>query len=44
MLDADGEDVAALKALATKVMLVSFAPVVVVSAYLAPGSPGLLGW
>src|SRR5207245_2508382 len=41
VLDADGEDVAALKALATKVMLVSFAPVVVVSAYLAPGSPGL---
>jgi chemotaxis response regulator CheB len=41
VLDADGEDVAALKALATKVMLVSDAPVVLVSAYLGPGSPGL---
>lgn len=41
LLDADGEDVAALKVLATKVMLVSEARVVVVSAYLAPGSPGL---
>jgi chemotaxis response regulator CheB len=41
VLDADGEDVAALKVLATKVMLVSDARVVLVSAYLAPGSPGL---
>ena len=41
VLDADGEDVAALKLLATKVMLVSDARVVLVSAYLAPGSPGL---
>ena len=39
VLDADGEDVAALKALATKVMLVSDARIVLVSAYLAPGSP-----
>lgn len=41
VLDADGEDVAALKVLATKVMLVSDARIVLVSAYLAPGSPGL---
>jgi hypothetical protein len=41
VLDADGEDAAALKALAAKVMLVSDARVVLVSAYLAPGSPGL---
>jgi chemotaxis response regulator CheB len=41
ILDTDGEDVAALKLLATKVMLVSDARVVLVSAYLAPGSPGL---
>jgi chemotaxis response regulator CheB len=41
VLDADGQEVAALKALATKVMLVSDARVVLVSAYLAPGSPGL---
>jgi len=39
VLDADGEDVAALKMLATKVMLVSDARIVLVSAYLAPGSP-----
>jgi len=39
VLDADGEDVAALKVLATKVMLVSSARIVLVSAYLAPGSP-----
>ena len=41
VLDADGEDVAALKVLATKVMLASDARIVLVSAYLAPGSPGL---
>ena len=41
VLDADGQDVAALAALATKVMLVSDAPIVFVSAYLAPGSTGL---
>jgi chemotaxis response regulator CheB len=41
LLDCDGEDAQALKALATKVMLVSDARVVLVSAYLAPGSPGL---
>jgi chemotaxis response regulator CheB len=41
ILDADGQDVAAFKALATKVMLVSDAPLVVVSAYLSPGAPGL---
>jgi hypothetical protein len=39
--DADGEDVAALATLAAKVMLVSDARVVLVSAYLAPGSPDL---
>ena len=39
VLDADREDVAALKVLATKVMLVSSARIVLVSAYLAPGSP-----
>ena len=41
LLDADGEDVPALKTLAIKVMLVSDARVVLVAAYLAPGSPGL---
>jgi chemotaxis response regulator CheB len=41
VLDVDGEDVVALKTLVAKVMLVSDAPVVLVSAYLAPGSPGL---
>jgi hypothetical protein len=41
VLDADGRDTTALKALATKVMLLSEAPIVLVSAYLAPGSPGL---
>jgi len=41
VLDADGQDVAALATLATKVMLVSGAPIVFVSAYLAPGSTGL---
>ena len=41
VLDADGQEVAALEVLATKVMLVSDARLVVVSAYLAPGAPGL---
>jgi chemotaxis response regulator CheB len=41
ILDADHQDIATLKALAGKVMLVSDAPVVLISAYLAPGSPGL---
>jgi len=41
LLDVDGEDAAALKALASKVMLVSDARLVLVSAYLAPGAPGL---
>jgi chemotaxis response regulator CheB len=41
VLDADSEDAQALKLLATKVMLVSEARVVLVSAWLAPGSPGL---
>jgi len=41
VLDTDGQDVAALAALATKMMLVSGAPIVFVSAYLAPGSTGL---
>jgi len=41
ILDADAEDVPALVALAAKVMLVSDAPIVLVSAYLAPGSPDL---
>jgi chemotaxis response regulator CheB len=41
LLDVDGEEVTALKALATKVMLVSEARVVLLSGYLAPGSPGL---
>lgn len=39
VLDADREDIAAIKMLATKVMLVSCARIVLVSAYLAPGSP-----
>jgi hypothetical protein len=38
VLDADGEDVVALKALAAKVMLVSDAPIVLVFSYLGPGS------
>jgi chemotaxis response regulator CheB len=41
ILDADHQDIATLKALAGKVMLVSDAPVVLISGYLAPGSPGL---
>jgi len=41
VLDADLQDIAALKALAGKVVLVSDAPVVLLSAYLAPGSSGL---
>jgi chemotaxis response regulator CheB len=41
VLDADGEEAAALKVLAAKVMLVCDAHVVLASAYLAPGSPGL---
>jgi chemotaxis response regulator CheB len=41
VLDADGEDVAALKVLATKVMLMGDPRIVLVSAYLAPGSPVL---
>jgi chemotaxis response regulator CheB len=41
ILDADGQDLSAIKTLATKVMLVSDAPIVLVSAYLAAGSPGL---
>jgi CheY-like chemotaxis protein len=41
ILDVDGEDPAAVKARASKAMLVSDARVVLVSAYLAPGSPGL---
>jgi len=41
VLDADGEDSHAVKLLAAKVTLVTAAPMVLVSAYLAPGSPGL---
>jgi chemotaxis response regulator CheB len=41
VLDADHQDVAALKTLAGKVMLVSDAPMVLISAFLGPGSPGL---
>ncbi|HXI60963.1 MAG TPA: hypothetical protein VNO55_33110 [Polyangia bacterium] len=41
VLDADRLEAAALKVLAGKVMLVSDAPVVLLSGYLAPGSPGL---
>jgi hypothetical protein len=41
LLDVDGDDPAAWKALATKLMLVSEARLVLLSAYLAPGSPGL---
>jgi chemotaxis response regulator CheB len=41
VMDADGEDLAALRALAAKVMLVSDARIVLVSAWLAPGSPAL---
>ncbi|HVR60544.1 MAG TPA: hypothetical protein VMU50_01530 [Polyangia bacterium] len=41
LLDADRQEAGALRTLATKVMLVSDGPVVLVSAYLGPGSPGL---
>ena len=41
ILDADGLDVAAFKALATKVTLVSDARIVLVSGYLAAGTAGL---
>ena len=41
VLDADRQDAGALKTLASKAMLVSDAPVVLISAYLAPGAPGL---
>jgi len=41
ILDVDGDDLAALKTLATKLLLVSDARIVLVSGYLAPGSPGL---
>ena len=41
VLDIDAEDVVELKALTTKLMLVSDARVVLTAAYLAPGSPGL---
>jgi chemotaxis response regulator CheB len=41
VLDADGQDVTAIRALAMKAMLLSEAPLVFVSAYLAPGSAGL---
>jgi chemotaxis response regulator CheB len=41
ILDSDGEDALALRLLATKVMLVSQARLVLVSAYLSLGSPGL---
>lgn len=40
VLDVDGRDAATLKAVATQVMLVSDAPIVLVSAYLSPGSAG----
>ena len=41
VIDVDGEDLAAVETLATKVTLLSEAPIVLVSAYLAPGSRGL---
>ena len=41
VLDADRQEAATLKTLASKVMLVSDAPVVLIAAYLAPGAPGL---
>jgi chemotaxis response regulator CheB len=41
VLDADQQDIAALKTLAGKAMLLSDAPIVLVSASLAPGSSGL---
>jgi chemotaxis response regulator CheB len=41
VIDIDAEDVVELKALTTKLMLVSDARVVLTAAYLAPGSPGL---
>ena len=41
VIDVDAEDIVELKALTTKLMLVSDARVVLTAAYLAPGSPGL---
>lgn len=41
VLDADGHDPASLRAAATKAMMVSEARLVLVSAYLAPGSAAL---
>ena len=41
LLDVDGQDVAAIKTLASKVALVSEAWVILASGYLSPGSPGL---
>jgi DNA-binding NarL/FixJ family response regulator len=41
VIDVDAEDFIELKALTTKLMLVSDARVVLTAAYLGPGSPGL---
>jgi chemotaxis response regulator CheB len=41
VIDIDAEDTLELKALTTKLMLVSDARLVLTAAYLAPGSPGL---
>jgi chemotaxis response regulator CheB len=41
LLDADGDELQALKVLVSKAMLVSDARIVVVASWLAPGSPGL---
>jgi chemotaxis response regulator CheB len=41
LLDVDGQDVAVVKTLVSKVALVSDAWVILASGYLAPGSPGL---
>lgn len=41
LLDIDGQDLAAIKTLASKLALVSDAWIILASAYLAPGSPGL---
>jgi chemotaxis response regulator CheB len=43
VLDADGEDLTELKSLAARATLVTSAPIVLVSAYLSPGSQGLSG-
>lgn len=43
LLDVDGQDIAAVKTLLSKLTLLSEARVLIASGYLSPGSPGLGG-